>query len=172
MMKDTVEKIVNSFKKDKKMFLTITLGITGMLLIMLSSFSDGDTDLKLEADTTEFYNESEICYELKNMLEQIKGAGKVSVMITYEEGREKVFATDSEIDKEEKAESVVNEYIIIDSQNGETGLEVKTIYPKVKGVAVVCQGADSNVVKEQIIDMVSALFDINSSKISVAVMNE
>ncbi len=172
MLKDYFEKLLKKIPQDKKLLLMVGLGVFGMLIIMLSGTSEGDT-VETETDLQKnLYNESEICLQLQNLIEQIDGVGKATVMITYEEGQETVFAKDEERDKGQNDQRESKEYIIVDSKDGETGLELKIIYPKVKGVAVVCQGAESNIIKQQIVEIICALFDLSSNKISVAVMSK
>ena len=65
---------------------------------------------------------------------------------------------------------MAGEYKIIDGNNNEEGLPLKVILPEIKGIAIVCTGGENPVVKEQIISSLSALFNISSNRISVAVM--
>jgi len=44
--------------------------------------------------------------------------------------------------------------------------------PKVKGVAVVCEGGDIPSVKQQINEIVTSVFDIPSTKVSIAKMKQ
>jgi stage III sporulation protein AG len=67
----------------------------------------------------------------------------------------------------ENEEKFSSDYILVENNGSETGLKLKTVYPEVKGVAVVCDGADDPVTKEQIISVISALFDISTKNISV-----
>ena len=172
MQKDFIEKMLKKLPKDRKVLLTVGLGVMGMIIIMFSGTSEQNLVQSETAVQEKIYNENEICLQLQELIEQIDGVGKASVMITYEEGQETVFAKDEEKDKSQSELRESKEYIIIDSKDGETGLALKMIYPKVKGVAVVCQGASSNIVKQQIVEILCALFDISSNKISVAVMSK
>ena len=96
-------------------------------------------------------------------------------MITYDTSDENVYAKDMDEEFENKENAPVeqrikSEYIIINGSDGEAGLKIKNVYPTVRGVAVVCDGANDPNVKGQIVSVVSALFDINSTRISVAEM--
>ena len=88
-------------------------------------------------------------------------------MITYESGEESVFASDKEESFRNGEQKIKNDYIIVDGEKGETGLKIKSIYPEIKGVAVVCSGASDPVIKERIVSVVSALFDISTKNISI-----
>ncbi len=153
---------------DKKNLAVLIIGLLGMLLILFSSFSDGE-----EARSEDDYFLSQMerdKKELTQLLSDVAGAGKTRVMISYESSEEVVFVADTQTDTAENKSDTKREYIIIDEGSDETGLVAKTIYPCVRGVAVVCQGGGNPIVKEQIISIVSALFDISTNKITVADM--
>ena len=87
----------------------------------------------------------------------------------------------SEIVPEEKSASAesestivqsdTDEYVIVDGSSGEQGIVVRQSEPKIRGVAVVCEGGGNQTVKQQIIETVTALLDISSARVSVAKMN-
>ncbi len=160
---------LDKLKKDKKALFTVIIGITGMLLILLSElplFSGEAKDVR--SDGNEYINRS-LEQETEKLISEIKGAGKVSVMLTYESSEEKVWAKDTDIKSTGEDEKNINEkHIIIDGTDGETGLAVRVIYPRVRGVAVVCSGGDDPIVKSEIKALLSALFDIGSNRISIA----
>ncbi|MBQ4604094.1 MAG: stage III sporulation protein AG, partial [Clostridia bacterium] len=63
------------------------------------------------------------------------------------------------------------EYVIVDGDSGERGIVVRVAEPKIRGVAVVCKGADSETVRSRIVETVTALLDISSARVSVAKMS-
>ena len=165
-LKETLEKL----KKDKKALITVVVGVVGMLLILLSELPvfSGERDKKSESNENIYINNS-LEEQTEKLISQIKGAGKVSVMLTYESSEESIWATDYDRKSKADGESDENEkHIIIDGEDGETGLAVKVIYPKVRGVAVVCSGGDDPTVRSEIKALLSALFDIGSNRISIA----
>lgn len=162
IMADIKEKL----KKDKKLFYALVIGVSGLLLILFSQVGSYDKTAKANDGGEAVLSESELSEKLENIIEAIDGAGKCKVMLIYEGSYETVYAADESEDDTQKEK----EYIIIDSESGEDGLKMKVIYPEIKGVAVVCQGGANPVIKEQIISLVSALFNISSNKISVAKM--
>lgn len=167
-LKDFILKL----KKDKKAFFAVIIAFMGIMLIFLSeiTFTEEETE-KDGGNDTPYMTEAELSCQVSDLLETIDGAGKVRVMLTYECREEIIYAVDGDISEEKGRESSSStKHIVIDSENGEQGLMQKVVLPKVKGVAVVCQGGADPVIKEQIISLVSALFDISSNKISIAVM--
>ena len=61
--------------------------------------------------------------------------------------------------------------IVKNGSGVEECLVVKVFEPKIKGVAVICQGGDDLAVKKAITETVCALFDISSASVSVTKMN-
>ena len=157
--------VIEKIKNDKKALMIILLALTGMMLIL---FSDNETISKPPDEKENFTAMSGECEErLQKLISKIKGVGKVSVMITYESGEEKVFAYDKEESYENGEYITRNDYIVIDGDNGETGMKIKSVYPKIRGVAVVCSGASDPITKERVVSVVSALFDVSIKNISV-----
>lgn len=167
-MSDNIVKlssVIERLKKDRKAMLIVLLAVLGMLMILLTGGEGKKTSAETSESTAfpgEHYED-----ELRSLLSKIKGVGRVSVMITYESGEENIFASDKEESFRNGEQKIKNDYIIVDSDKGEAGLKIKSIYPEIKGVAVVCSGASDPLVKEQIISVVSALFDISTKNISV-----
>ncbi len=162
-------------KKNKKIAVVLAVGILGMLLIFASGLdSGGKASKKSEsrADTAaqETY-EKQTEEKLKSFVESIEGAGRAEVMITFESSGESVFARDMSEDtqkaSQENSRKTEDKYVIVESDGNESGLLTKAVYPKVRGVAVCCDGASDSVIRQRITEAVSALFDINSTNISV-----
>ena len=173
-----------NFSKIKPKWL-IAAGFIGIGLIFLSSFfpSDkkcGKTDLSSEQSLSEY--EKELEQKTSKLVEKISGAGKCSVMITFEQDSEYVYAKEekSSDDKsvtsktEEYAEGVKksgqNEYIIIDTGDGEQALVVTKRAPKVRGVVIVCAGGANSAVSGEIKRAVTTALDISDSKVWVSPM--
>ncbi|MGN0467284.1 MAG: hypothetical protein ACI4GY_00990 [Acutalibacteraceae bacterium] len=160
--------------RNKKLTAILAAGLAGILLIALSSIENTGEKAKTQENESKSLSQSaaEIQNELESFLENIDGAGKVNVMITFDTDTETVYAKDTEENSSSQAQNeerkYKSEHIIIKNDSGESGLEVKQIYPKVRGVAVICENADNPVIREQIVSAVCALFDINSTQISVA----
>ena len=97
-------------------------------------------------------------------------------MVTLESSSENVYLHDYDYGEnvEPSGRNSVerkDEYVIIDGGEGEQGIVVRVAEPKIRGVAVVCRGAGSEIVKSQITEAVTALLDISSARVSVAKMN-
>ena len=171
MNTEELKNLFSRIKSDKKLMLVLIIGFTGILLIMLSGTDKESKELSSNDEEHIIISEKDLAYDVERFVSNIKGAGKAKALLTFEAYEETVYAlnndekgsTDGSYDKN-------NEYVIIDSGSSETGLKLKLLSPKVRGVAIICEGGDNPIVKEQIITVLSALFDISSNKISVATM--
>ena len=85
--------------------------------------------------------------ELEDILSQISGVGKVSVMLTEAAGSETIYQTDEDRAQSSDSESVRADTVIVSgSDRTEKGL-VRTVVPPVYlGAIVVCQAASCPVV--------------------------
>lgn len=118
---------------------------------------------------------------LKSLLSQIQGVGKVDVMITYSATKESIVAYDTkknqsttdEKDSGGGTRSVVEEeydstLVYQESHNGgKVPVIIKELEPKVKGVLVVAEGAESVEVKERILFAVTVVLDVPAHKVQV-----
>ncbi len=169
---------IKDIKIGKKNILLIAICVFMILVITGSElFTDDEKIVSATENTPEFSSQyiEKTEKELEKLLGEISGAGNVKVMITLESCFENVYAVGENI-KEEKNENnyeseIQEEYIIIkNGSSTEECLVVKVYQPVVKGVAVVAEGADNSSVKNAITQTVCALFDINSTKVSVEKM--
>ncbi len=89
-------------------------------------------------------------------------------MITLKNSSESVFAKNTDENSSPGSNSLKNEYVLYDGENGEEPVLIKQYLPDVQGVAVVCDGADNSRVRESVINSISSLFNIPVTKISVS----
>ncbi len=167
------EKFIEIFKKkDLRNKILIAAAALGVILILLSelNFSSPKAEKSIESgDYAEYV--STLNDELTGVISSIDGVGECRVMITLKNTKESVYAENSDSSNSESSNSQNNEYVIYNSENGDSPLLLKEEMPQVAGVAVVCTGGDSEAVREKIIDCVCALFNISSSRVSVAKLN-
>lgn len=170
-MIDLKEKL-NNLSDNRKRILLIAVCVISLMLLVVSEFSSEEGD-KIEAVThasaQEYIDETE--KQLEDILSQVQGAGKVHVMITLESCYENVYAgsysSESKNSGDDSSIDVNEDLVIVKNSDGENGVIVKVYEPVVKGVAVVCEGADSVKVRSSITETVCALFNVSSAKVSV-----
>ncbi len=168
-MNKTVQKILEKIKRDKRIAAIVSIGLVGIILLTLSELIPQKSDAK-QNEKTENVTDIRDSYEeniekrLTSIVSSIDGAGRTEVMVTLASGDENVYAV-----KEKSSDgSKEREYIVIDSDKNESGLLLKVIEPEIRGVAIVCEGADSAKIRQEIISSVSAVLGISTNRISIA----
>lgn len=183
----------------------IVLVLAGILLVVIA-LPTGEPEKKNEEVTVEKKEESSIMhteeaiseyygelYEYTNYLEskledtlgQMKGVGKVSVMITLEASGKQIVEKEESMSRnntsENDAEGGSRNVYDIDTKEQTVYTKTdttqmpyvsQTILPEISGVVIVAQGAEAAGVKMNIVEIAQALFDIEVHKISVVSMNE
>lgn len=131
-------------KSDKSVKIILAAGAALMLLIAFGGFFGGSSKTEetgySRAELSEY--EARLEKRLSDILSEIKGIGKTEVMIT--------------IDGAEQTEYGKSKDMLI---------SVKA--PQVRGVIVVCEGGDNIAVREKVINAVSGVFGISTTRISV-----
>lgn len=136
-----------------------------LLLFLKNPSGDGDDvripdipadDIKPEAADYA----AELEDKLRLIVSEIDGVGKVSVMVTVSGSEEKIYAENiSESDGRSDTETV-----IIGSKEA---LLKEIRRPEVTGVLIVCSGGDRAQVKEKVVNAVSTVLNIPTSKVYV-----
>ena len=165
--------IIKKLNLDKK---TALLIIIGFLVIIILFVSEIDFNNQKENEDVSTISDDKYCdyleLKLKGFIEKIDGAGKTEVIITLAETTEYIYATDDKDVKKNNSDSdnstMEKDYVIIENNNNDVGLLIKTIEPKIRGVAVSCEGGDNIAVQEQIYSTIKSILDINTSNISIS----
>ena len=183
-LSEKISGVINSISEktslSKKLLAVILLFVLGTLTLVLSETGERirtDTE-DITVGTTAYENDyiSSLEERITSIISSIDGAGATQVMITLESGSEQVFLHNNDYGEDVDSDGsgnveIKDEYIIVDSGNGENGIVVRIEEPKIRGVAVVCEGAGNASVKAEIIATVTALLDVSSARVSVAKMN-
>ena len=177
-VKNFTDNLIKKLGNKKNVSVILALGICGMLLIGFSDlFTAGKkADLSSKTATVEQYINN-LEKKTKEMLMSIDGAGKCKIMITAEVSSQQNFATDDSINQEIRNEQstsksdVEKEIVMVENTDGKKVALVKSVTePKIRGVLVLCEGADNIETKEKVINAVKTLLGISASKISVIKM--
>ncbi|MBO8170359.1 MAG: stage III sporulation protein AG [Bacillaceae bacterium] len=138
------------------------------------AFSSKNQDYTIE----DFENMYET--QLKEILEDVVGVGEVEVMVNLDSTREIVVArnvsesqratreTDQnkatrDIEDQSREEQVV----LIQDDQGEQPVIIKTLKPAVRGVLVVARGAENIRIKQWIMEAVQRVLDVEPHRISI-----
>lgn len=105
------------------------------------------------------------------ILSQVDGAGKVTVLLSEQEGSQTLYQTDTHTDDDQSRSSEqVQTVIVTDSDRNERGLIRRTDPPKYLGAVIVCQGADRADVRLAIVEAVRCATGLGANQISVVKM--
>lgn len=153
----------------KKGFFFAVIGIAAALLLLITpngeaeSASDGNSAQAILTSADYCALLEEKARSLICKLDEVKDC---SVFITLECGYSYIYATDQHINETEQGKQTDKTIVLADGENGERPLVLEEKMPKVAGVAVVCESA-SYETQYRIIELMCALFDIKSNRISV-----
>ena len=108
---------------------------------------------------------------LESILAQIAGAGRVSVLLTEEEGRQTLYQTDSQTESDDSGSRRTDDTVLVEDQSRtESGLVRQTLEPKYRGAVILCEGADQPSVKLAIVEAVRCVTGLGADQISVLKM--
>ena len=159
------KRIINFIKKYKYMILVLALGLILMLLPDKLSTEEKNTSSTVAAEHAE---EEPVAERLEQILGQIKGAGKVSVMVTVAVGEQTVYQTDDRISGSETSDTADRSTVIVtDANRNQLGLIKEVKSPKYQGAIVVCDGADDPTVRLAVVEAVSKVTGLGADRISV-----
>lgn len=167
---------------DKKRKIIVIAGIILIGIIFLSGFWGDKKQTKETGMSTSEISEAQYITQLETkveeLLKQIEGVGKLDVMLTLESGSEYVYQAETKRSSDRKnAEGDTTQerlddeqtIVMVEGDNGKKQALIRTeLTPKIKGIVVVCEGADQLTVETQIIDVLTTAFGVTSARVSVA----
>ena len=163
------ESIAEKIKKllSRKGMGAVILGLlAGVILLILPSSEKSES----AAEPSKTLTGAEYCALLEEkaekLIKELPEVDKCSVFITLESGYRYIYATDQHVLEEGDRKETDKTVVLAGNGNGETPLLVEETMPKVAGVAIVCPEAGYET-QYRIIELISALFDIKSNRISV-----
>ena len=174
-----INEFISKLKKGGNIKIVVFMGLAGILLIMFSElFFSNDNKQKENSIKSENIRGNYENYahdmenQLKRILEKIDGVGKVDVMVTVVGTEEYIYAEEEKIKTGENDSSEEKQYVIIGSNGDKQALLKKIVSPEISGVVIICEGGDSNIIKERVYNTISAVLNISSQKIYVTKSSE
>ncbi len=168
-------KFSNLSKKEKSLFIKLAIClVAGIILMSLGSSNNDSTSTPNDssslqepaeptASTSYYSEEKELEDKLISILSEIKGAGAVTVALTFEQGTEYVYAEENN----EKQSADQSETSTSLAQINDSPVLVKQRLPEVKGVVIVAEGAGDALVKERLYQAIKSLLGLTSSQIAI-----
>ena len=158
MSGDKFSKIQDFFKKVKIEYLIVVALAAVALVIVINAFPKSESATKNTDDVQSYVTELE--NKLEKSLKQVKGAGKVSVIISVSSSAEQVLATEKIVETSGKK---VETPILV---GGKTVL-IKESYPEIMGVIVVADGAKNLSVKVDLLNACKVFLNVDESRIKI-----
>ena len=175
-MNEIINKYISKLRSPKVL---IIAGIVGIVLIFLSSVIPNSSAQRQAEKNEDFSVENykaELESDIKEAVKNITGSKNISVVITLESGvrysyadqREESSANKTESEQQSTQNDLKESYITIKtSDGGEQALLVTAKMPEIRGVAIVCEGGDDEIIAEKIKNAVTAAFGITSKRVYI-----
>ena len=164
-VKKKFDQVTDILKKYKYVLIIVIAGIALMLL------PSGTHKEKIQTEQITLATEKTMEQRLTEVLSQIRGAGRVQVMLTESAGAETIYKTDEHISSGgENASSQKDTVTVTDENRAENGLITQVIPPRYQGALIVCQGADDPNVRLAITEAVVSLTGLKTDRITIVRM--
>ena len=161
---------MNGLFKGKKSAVLLLIGVIAGLILIFAGTSEKKTpesqlpNLYDQLEVTDKYI-SDLEIRIKHILSQMDGISNVSVIVTADSCAETVYAQNGRYEGGSLSEK---EYVIIDRNGSDEPIIIKLVYPKVRGVAVVCYGGSNPINQEKISKLIASLLDISQNQVYVS----
>lgn len=149
--------LLSALKKNKYLLIALAAGI---ILLLVPFGSLGSAEEKTEIKKTEQFSLAQQESRLAVQLGKIRGAGRVSVLLSVAGSGERQLAQNGD-------ETLV---ISSGSGNGEEVVELYYVNPEYTGAVIVCDGASSSSVRLEVILAVRAFTGLSTDSILVMQM--
>lgn len=176
----------------RKGLLIVAVALIALLLMNLDNFTGSPVHepSPVLPDSTSYQEvsrqELEIAGRLEKVLAKVSGVGRVEVFLTLERGPEYRYASTTDLSSKETREEDSaggtrdisestdrTQLVIIRTPTGqEEPVLVAEVFPEIKGVLVVAQGAQDPRIKESITRAVQTALKLGTHKITVLPMGQ
>lgn len=176
-LKDKLSSFWIKLKKIKHVEIYIAVGFAILFgLIYFAFLVPKNNSLKesqqFDNTTENISSSSEYTSYIENKLESVitsvKGVGNAKVVVTLEKGFEYVYVTEEET-KTSSNGTVINTVSIV-MVDGQPVIK-EEVFPVVKGIVVVANGADDVGVRMNILSIIQTVIDVDNSKINIIAGN-
>ena len=149
--------MLNKLKKNSKLFIIIIGALAGVMLLLMGNGTERKSvEVESGEAALERYSE-EIEQKIYDICSRVKGVSDVSVAVSFESGFEYVYAKND--DK--------GDLIVIGSGSSKSAVKVTEKPPAIGGIGIVCRGGGDPIIQSKLLNLLSATFGINSSKIYI-----
>ena len=159
------------FTDNKKTKLLIVGGVAaGILFMTVGTLFNTNIAQPNESDT--YFTAVSYTESLENRIEELctslAGITEAKVLLTLENSTESVYAGNTTVQNSASVQGNTFDYIFMSRSGEEEPVLLTEIYPKIRGVAVVCTNGNDISVQVTITKLLSASLGISSNRIQVA----
>lgn len=155
----------NPSKKTVKTEYIIVIVVAILVVFLLFSSGSSLFNFNKTEQTSISYSKT-IESQLEKVLETVKNAGKIKVMVTVDGSEEQIYLKNTETVIENGVKTIKESIVLI----GGKPFVVKTNNPKIIGVVVVCEGADDLNVKLNVIEIITTTLSVDADKVRIIKM--
>ena len=172
---DMSDAFKKAWEKIKSLRYVLIVVAAGVILLMLP---DGDTNDGAETESPSYTQEFSLEEDERRIaaaLEEIEGAGRVTVVLTLKTGTETVVAEDTQStyvqdENEGRRESDVKTVIVSRGSSVEDPVVLKYIYPEYQGALVGAEGAGNAEIRLSLTKAVAGLTGLSSDAVNIVKM--
>lgn len=152
----------------KQYRLVLVLAAVGLVLVAWPTRSSSTrTPESQTRQREESFSVEELEQRLSQAISRIQGAGDATVLLSLDQGVERVLAQDQTEEQGESGSSWEQTTVICDGEDGEDVVQLTQYYPSFRGALVVCPGGDDPQVRLAVTQAVSALTGLGSDRITI-----
>ena len=166
---------VGQMKRSGKLWIVILGALIGLGLLVVGSLDLPIFEKKEQSNSTELGAQSELqsyreqlSGEIARLCAQVRGVGKVQVVVTLSGGYEYVYACDVQSKTDADSSTWEESYVLVGSGSAQAPLLLMRRQPAIAGVGIVCEGGADPYVQNELTALVSAAFGIGTNKIHVS----
>jgi stage III sporulation protein AG len=140
--------------------------IAGVALMLIPSSGQETTPIEENKTITSFEYCTLLEQKAKSLICELPEIDGCEVFITLEKGYRYIYATDQHVKESGENKETDKTIVLAQGDGREEPILIEETMPCVAGVAVVCKGANYQT-QYRIIELMCALFDIKSNRISI-----
>ena len=150
-----------------KKFWPLAAAVFGVMLILLPRLLPGEgkreTNARTESSDPVYYS-ALLEEKIRQLILRLDGVDEAAVLLTLDGTGEYVYAQNTSVSEQGRT----GDYLVVQENGDEKTVLVSEIYPRIRGVAVVCTGGDTVQVQKKITELLSASLGISSGRITVS----
>lgn len=169
-----VSRFLHYLLSNKRLYCAVILAFIGIVLLIIGNIDISDekrTDTGEYPDLNGKYDMIEYSEYIEEKIEKlclkIDGVSKVSVIVVLENGFEYVYAQNIRSENNSNSYYESSEYLLTEVDGNENVVYITGKSPKISGIGIVYSGDEDESIRLEIINLISAAFDVKKSRIYV-----